>query len=76
MNDWNGKDYTQSSSIQQGQRHRRSTNLGLAIANKPQTVTSMGIHGFEMSLQNSVSFIDAARIFRWFTISLEFWFLR
>jgi hypothetical protein len=35
--------------------------LGLAIANKPHTITSMGIHGFEMSLQNSVSFIDAAR---------------
>ena len=35
--------------------------LGMAIANKPQTITSMGIHGFEMSLQNSVSFIDATR---------------
>ena len=33
----------------------------MAIANKPQTITSMGIHGFEMSLQNSVSFIDATR---------------
>ena len=60
MSDWNGKSYTQSSSIQQGYEIV-VRQLGLAIANKPQTVTSMGIHGFEMSLQNSVSFIDAAR---------------
>ena len=60
MGDWNGKGYTQSSSIQQGYEIV-VRQLGLAIANKPQTVTSMGIHGFEMSVQNSVSFIDAAR---------------
>ena len=60
MGDWNGKGYTQSSSIQQGY-DIVVRQLGLAIANKPQTVTSMGIHGFEMSVQNSVSFIDAAR---------------
>lgn len=60
MSDWNGKSYTQSASIQQGYEIV-VRQLGLAIANKPQTVTSMGIHGFEMSLQNSVSFIDAAR---------------
>ena len=60
MSDWNGKAYTQSNSIQQGY-DIVVRQLGMAIANKPQTVTSMGIHGFEMSLQNSVSFIDAAR---------------
>ncbi len=60
MGDWNGKTYSQSSSIQQGY-DIVVRQLGLAIANKPQTVTSMGIHGFEMSLENSVSFIDAAR---------------
>ena len=60
MSEWNGKSYTQATSIQQGY-DIVVRQLGLAIANKPQTVTSMGIHGFEMSLQNSVSFIDAAR---------------
>lgn len=60
MSDWNGKDYSQSASIQQGYGIV-VRQLGMAIANKPQTISSMGIHGFEMSLQNSVSFIDATR---------------
>jgi len=60
MNDWGGKAYTKTTSIQQGY-DVVIRQLGMAIANKPTTVTSMGIHGFEMSVQNSVSFIDAAR---------------
>ena len=60
MADWNGKEYSSSNSIEQGY-DIVVRQLGMAIANKPHTVTSMGIHGFEMSLQNSVSFIDASR---------------
>ena len=52
MSDWNGKDYSQSGSIEQGYGIV-VRQLGMAIANKPQTISSMGIHGFEMSLQNS-----------------------
>ena len=58
MNDWNGKAYNKTSSIQQGYGIVVQ-QLGLAIANRPHAITTMGIHGFEMSLQNTVSFIDS-----------------
>jgi hypothetical protein len=60
MNDWNGRAYNKTAAIQQGY-DIVVKQLGMAIANHPHSVTSMGLHGFEMSVQNTVSFIDAAR---------------
>ena len=60
MNDWDGRAYNKTAAIQQGY-DIVVKQLGMAIANHPQSVTSMGLHGFEMSVQNTVSFIDAAR---------------
>ncbi len=60
MGDWNGKTYDKGNSIQQGY-NIVVRQLGMAVANHPHAMTSMGIHGFEMSLQNTVSFIDAKR---------------
>lgn len=58
MGDWNGTEYTKQSAIQTG-FGVVSKQLGLAIANKPQGITSMGLHGFEMSLHNTIAMIDS-----------------
>ena len=58
MGNWSGKDYTAQDQIQQG-FNIVSKQLGMAIANHPHAPSSMGIHGFEMSLENNIAFIDA-----------------
>ena len=60
MSDWNGRPYQKTAAIQQGY-DIVVKQLGMAVANRPQSVTSMGIHGFQMSIQNTVSFIDSTR---------------
>jgi hypothetical protein len=58
MSEWSGQSYTSTSSIQQGYGIVVK-QLGMSIANKPSAGTSSGIYGFEMTIKNSIAFVDS-----------------
>ena len=60
MLDWNGLPYTSESSRQLAYM-QVSKQLGAAIATPIQPASTLGIWGFELSLQQSFSFIDTEK---------------
>ncbi len=58
MSDWSGESYTSTPSIQKGYGIVVK-QLGMSIANKPDSGTSSGIYGFEMTIKNRIAFVDS-----------------